>query len=107
MSKITEITTQEIDHIMSLPLVVVDFYADWCAPCKQMLPIIEKTAESNFKDAHYAKVDAGSEEMAEFAAMFGVRNIPTYLIFKNGEEVARKSGALSMAQFQEFISKAV
>jgi thioredoxin len=106
MSNITEVKTDNLDQIMSAEFVVVDFYADWCMPCKQMLPIIEKVAGEAPHPAMFAKVDAGSDEMADFAGMMNVRNIPTYIIFKNGEEVARKSGSLSEEKFKEFIASA-
>jgi thioredoxin len=108
MSKIIEVTPDNIDSsIMSKAFVVVDFYADWCIPCKQMLPIIENLADIEYKNATYAKVDAGSDDLSDLTSIMNVRNIPTYIVFKNGEEVARKSGTLSAEKFKEFIDSAI
>lgn len=70
--------------------VMVDFWAAWCGPCKMVGPVIEEIAEEYDGKAVVGKVDVDANQ--EYAAKYGVRNIPTVLVFKDGEMVARKVG---------------
>jgi thioredoxin 1 len=83
-------------------LTIVDFFANWCGPCKYLSPIIDKIAEAN-PDVKVLKVDV--DESRELAANFGIRNIPTVIYFKNEEEVERVSGAKPESFYQELIKK--
>ena len=65
-------------------VVIVDFYADWCGPCKIMSPIIDEIAEKNFENVKVGKVNV--DENPELAIKYDVMSIPTIIIFKNGEE---------------------
>ena len=69
---------------------IVDFYADWCGPCKMMAPVIDKIAEEN-PELNVAKVNVDHE--GELAAQFGIMSIPTLVIFKDGCEINRSLGA--------------
>ena len=72
--------------------VLVDFYADWCGPCKMLAPLVEQVAaESNDYDVYKLNVD----EAPELAANFGVMSIPTLIVFKNGEVAGRTVGVQS------------
>ena len=71
---------------------LIDFYADWCGPCKMMAPVIDKIAEEN-PDLNVAKVNVDNE--SELAAKFGIMSIPTLVIFKDGKEINRSLGAKS------------
>lgn len=73
--------------------VVVDFWADWCGPCKMMAPAFARAAGDLEPAARFAKVDTEAEPSV--AARFDIRSIPTLILFKGGREVARQSGALS------------
>jgi thioredoxin 2 len=73
--------------------VVVDFWAPWCGPCQMMGPSFEEAAESFVLKARFAKVN--TEEQQSVAARFGIRSIPTVIVFKNNQEVDRMSGALT------------
>ncbi|WP_167957647.1 thioredoxin [Anaerosporobacter faecicola] len=82
-------------------LVLVDFYADWCGPCKMMAPIVEELAE-DFKDsAKIGKLNVDNSPAT--AAKYKVMSIPTMLLIKNGEVVDTVVGAISKAQLQEKI----
>jgi len=70
--------------------VLVDFWAEWCGPCRMVGPVIEEISEDYKDKAVVAKLDVDSNQ--EFAAKYGVRNIPTILFFKDGEMVERKVG---------------
>ncbi|MBX7107870.1 MAG: thioredoxin [Chitinophagales bacterium] len=70
--------------------VVVDFYADWCGPCKTMAPILLEVKSSVQDQATIIKIDV--DKAQALAAEYGIRAIPTLLIFKNGKEVWRRSG---------------
>lgn len=72
--------------------VLVDFFAQWCAPCKMLMPIVEMVAEE-VKDAKICKIDI--DENPELTAQYRIMSVPTLMVFKNGEAVARNSGVIS------------
>ena len=76
-------------------LVVVDFFATWCGPCKMLGPVIERAADK-FSDVHFYKVDI-DEEM-DLAARFQVMSVPTLVAMKNGEMINKIIGAMPKAQ---------
>ena len=77
-------------------IVLVDFYADWCGPCKMMSPIIDSIAEENLENVKVGKVNC--DENGELAQKFGIMSIPTILIFKNGNLVKSFVGVTSKAE---------
>ncbi len=72
--------------------VVVDFYADWCGPCKVMAPVLDEFAHANKGAVLVVKLD--TENNQRTAQNFGIRGIPTLIVFRNGREVARQTGAV-------------
>jgi thioredoxin 1 len=83
-------------------VTVLDFWAPWCGPCRMLGPIIEELSVDNTgKDVTVAKINV--EENQELAMKYGVRGIPTVVIFKNGEEQTRKVGVASKPEFQTII----
>ncbi len=72
--------------------VLVDFYADWCGPCKMMMPVVEKLAETYDGKVKVGKVN--SDENNELAAKYGIMSIPSFLIIKKGEVVDSAMGAM-------------
>ncbi len=102
-----EITDSTFDEIVlkSEKPVMVDFWAEWCGPCRMVGPIMEELSD-DFKDkAVVGKLDVDSNQ--EFAAKFGVRNIPTVLVFKNGEIVGRQVGVAPKSKYTEAINSAL
>jgi thioredoxin 1 len=86
---ITDATFEEVVLQSSKP-VLVDFWAAWCGPCRMVGPIIDEISAEYDGKAVVGKVDVDANQ--EFAAKYGVRNIPTVLIFQNGEVVGRQVG---------------
>ncbi|RBP85667.1 thioredoxin TrxC [Marinomonas rhizomae] len=83
--------------------VVVDFWATWCGPCQQFAPIFEQVASEMSTQACFLKLD--TEQNQTTAGSFNIRSIPTLMIFHHGKEVARLSGALPKAQFQQWLAQ--
>ena len=84
-------------------LLVVDFWATWCGPCRMMAPIIEELAKDYEGKCVISKCDV--EENEDLATEFGIRNIPTILFFKQGEVVEKLVGFQQKAKLEEFINK--
>lgn len=83
--------------------VLVDFWAEWCGPCKMIAPILDEVAEEFAGKVTIAKINI--DENAETAPKYGIRGIPTLLLFKEGAVAATKVGALSKGQLADFISE--
>ncbi len=85
--------------------IVVDFWAQWCGPCKMMAPVFERVAASLEPNARFVKVD--TEAAPALAQRYAIRSIPTLIIFKDGREIARQSGALDQRSLENWVSSSV
>jgi thioredoxin 1 len=104
ITHVTDATFSD-DVLKSDTPVLVDFWAEWCGPCKMIAPVLEEVAVSHAGKIKIAKVDV--DDNREVAAKYGIRGIPTLLLFKNGELAAQKVGALSKAQLTAFVDSNV
>ena len=98
--EITDATFEETVLKSDKP-VMVDFWAAWCGPCRMVGPIIDQIGEEYADKAVVAKVDVDANQ--EFAAKYGVRNIPTVLVFKDGEVVEKQVGVAPKATYAQKI----
>ncbi len=81
--------------------VLVDFWAEWCGPCRMIAPILEEVATAYKGKLKVAKVNV--DENSDIPAKYGIRGIPSLLLFKDGQVVATKVGALSKSQLTAFV----
>ena len=97
------VATFEEDVINSELPVLVDFWAEWCGPCKMIAPVIDAIAEEYDGRLRVVKLDVDANN--ETPPKFNVRGIPTLIIFKNGQAVGDKVGALSRGQLIQFVEE--
>lgn len=93
----------EADVLKASGLVLVDFWAEWCGPCKMIGPVLEELATDMAGKAVIAKVNV--DDNPATAGKFGIRSIPTLMLFKNGQPVATKVGALPKQALQAWIQE--
>ncbi|MCI0522983.1 MAG: thioredoxin [Bacteroidales bacterium] len=87
---IEQLTEQNFNNKIKKGVVLVDFWADWCMPCKMMAPILNEVAEAAEGEAIVYKLNV--DEQRQVAASYGIRNIPTIIVFRDGKEVERIVG---------------
>ena len=95
----------DADVLKSDAPVLVDYWAEWCGPCKMVAPVLEELARDYSGKLKIAKMDVDANQ--EVPAKYGIRGIPTLILFKNGQEVAKKVGAMSKSQLTAFLDSHV
>ena len=95
----------ETDVLRASRPVLVDFGADWCPPCRAIAPHLEELAMSESAQLSIVKVDV--ETSPETAMRYGIRGLPTLIVFRGGEPTARRSGALPKRELQQWIEAAL
>ncbi len=93
----------ESDVLKSSVPVLVDYWAEWCGPCKMIGPILERSAAEHTERLTVAKLNI--DESPQTPSRYNVRNIPTLMLFKDGQPVATHVGSLSKGQLDAFIAK--
>ena len=91
----------DADVLKSTTPVLVDYWAEWCGPCKMIAPILDEVSKDYDGKLRVAKMNV--DENRDVPAKFGIRGIPTLMLFKDGQLAATKVGALSKAQLTAFI----
>ncbi len=95
---------KEFDELYNKGLVVVDFFATWCGPCRMLGPIIEELANDyEGKQVTIAKLDV--DKVGDIATRYGIYSVPTVLVFKNGELVEKLVGYRPKQHFEQIINK--
>lgn len=99
MAGYIELTEQNFEDTIKDGVVMVDFWAPWCGPCRMIAPVIDSLAEQYAGKAKICKVN--TDEQQELAAKFGIRSIPTIFFYKNGEKVNEMIGASTEQDFKD------
>lgn len=101
--KSIEVTDANIKETLAVEgITVLDFWAEWCGPCRMVGPEVEKLAEAN-EDIQVGKVNV--DQNGTTAASYGIRSIPTIMFFKDGEKVSQISGARPVAELQKIVDE--
>ena len=95
-------SVQEFDQETKEGVVLVDFFATWCGPCKMLSPVLEQVSKEN-PDLKVLKIDV--DEVGQLAAAFGIQSIPTLILFKDGNQVDMRLGYQNKNQLLAFIGK--
>lgn len=96
-----DLTNKNFDSIIGNGVTLVDFWADWCGPCKMQSPVIDELGDKYEGKVTVAKLNVDDEP--SIAARFGVMSIPTLIVYREGEEVTRRVGVQSLDQLEAML----
>ena len=96
-----DLTNKNFDSVIGNGVTLVDFWADWCGPCKMQTPVIDELGDKYEGKVTVAKLNVDDEP--SIAARFGVMSIPTLIVYRQGEEVTRRVGVQSMDQLETML----
>tara|TARA_B100001758_G_scaffold247828_1_gene267554 strand:- start:7750 stop:8076 length:327 start_codon:yes stop_codon:yes gene_type:complete len=101
---VVKVTDSEFENLVlkSEKPFLLDFWAEWCGPCKMIAPVLEQIAEEKSDVIIIGKINV--DENSQTATKFGIRGIPTLMLFKNGEAIGTQVGALSKNDLEKFIA---
>ena len=104
---VKEFTDQNFDSevLKSSTPVLVDFWAEWCGPCRAMAPVLDRLAAERRTQLQVGKVN--TDENQQLAGQLGIRSIPTLILFKNGKEVARRAGASDLRSLSQWVDQSL
>ena len=103
MTKITNKDSFSTDVLSEQKLVLVDFWAEWCGPCKQIAPRLEEIAEKYSENLSVCKVDV--DQNRDLAIEYNVRSIPSLMVFKSGEQVDGLVGAVGIEELEDLVTR--
>ena len=103
MTKVTTKDSFNSDVLSESKLVLTDFWAEWCGPCKQIAPRLEELSEKYSENLSVCKIDVDSNR--ELASEYNVRSIPSLILFKNGVQVDTLIGAVSFEELEDLITR--
>ena len=103
MSSVSELSEKEFPKFIKSGSVLVDFYADWCMPCKMMAPVIDELSGDFKGKIKFGKINI--DENSDVAQKYGIMSIPNFILFRDGKQVHQFIGATPAEKFRENLKK--
>lgn len=98
-----KVTANQFNEVTSQGIVLVDFYADWCGPCKALAPVLDELSKEYEGKVSFAKLNIDEERSV--ADQFGIMSIPTLIVFKNGKAVKTVTGAYPKQMLEQMLNE--